>query len=330
MFKSKNTNIWFGLGVLILLIVAIFLNPKFRASVLEPSVETPLDTTVETPINGMLMLIEFEKIEGILQWEKELDSRNMTALLKVQDNVLEDYPEVFKRLANKGYEVAGGYDIAPFWNMSYEEQYKYLKASKDLVESITDKKMKVFGSRYFAYDETTLKAADALWIEYILGRWVNDVEAVIYQPEEYNVQVISVSNVDVGEMWRGSLCDYSLWARGSNSEEFAEMLDISIAKNPTNMILVSHAYLWGTRLEWWNEYERALASEKVIWVSFDSWIENQEIVTLPNAEIPINDEVKYVAPNPEKPIEDYEAIPGIEFVDEDWCVTTEWDEVLCQ
>ena len=45
---------------------------------------------------------------------KELDNRNLNALVKVQDNILEEYPEVFKRLADKGYEIAGGYDKAPF------------------------------------------------------------------------------------------------------------------------------------------------------------------------------------------------------------------------
>ncbi|HOB90054.1 MAG TPA: polysaccharide deacetylase family protein, partial [Candidatus Colwellbacteria bacterium] len=199
------------------------------------------------PINTMLMLIEFEKVDGILQWEKELDKRDLTALVKVQDNVLEKNPETFKRLADKGYEVAGGYDEAPFWDMSYDEQYKRLKESKEKIERITGEKMRVFGSRYFAYDETTLKAADALGIEYILGRGVNDVEATVYQPKEYKTKIISVTNVDVGEpMGRGSLCDYSLWARGADSQEFGKILDESIAKKPNNMIIVSHAYLGGT------------------------------------------------------------------------------------
>jgi hypothetical protein len=259
------------------------------------------------------MLIEFERIEGIEQWEKELYSRGLTALVKVQDNVLEENPTVFKRLANKGYEIAGGYDKAPFWDMSYDEQYKYLKESKDLVEKITGKKMRVFGSRYFAYDETTLKAADALGIEYILGRGVNDVEAIVYQPKEYKVRVISVTNVDVGEpMGRGSLCDYSLWSRGADAIEFGQILDDSILKKPTNMILVSHAYLGGTRLEWWAEYERVLSSDKIVWNNFDNWLKNQKIITLANAEIPMNKEVKYVQPKPAKPMEDYKPIPGID------------------
>ncbi len=265
------------------------------------------------PINTMLMLIEFEKVDGILQWEKELDKRDLTALVKVQDNVLEKNPETFKRLADKGYEVAGGYDEAPFWDMSYDEQYKRLKESKEKIERITGEKMRVFGSRYFAYDETTLKAADALGIEYILGRGVNDVEATVYQPKEYKTKIISVTNVDVGEpMGRGSLCDYSLWARGADSQEFGKILDESIAKKPNNMIIVSHAYLGGTRLEWWNQYQRILLSNKIKWNGFDDWLKNQRIVTLPNIEIPMNKEVKYVNPSPVKPMEDYEPISGIE------------------
>jgi hypothetical protein len=40
--------------------------------------------------------------------------------------------------------------------------------------------------------------------------------------------------------------------------------------------------------------------------------------------------VKYVAPNPEKPMEEYEAIPNIERIDENLNVTISGDEMLCQ
>ncbi len=325
MSKMTNKNIFFlagGLGLLLVAIATIiFIIPAFKKSNPAPK---------EEPINGLVMLIEFERIEGILQWEKELDSRNLTALIKVQDNVLEEYPEVFKRLAEKGYEIAGGYDEAPFWDMSYEEQYRHLANSKELVEGISGKKMRVFGSRYFAYDENTLKAADALDIDYILGRGIHDVEAVVYQPEEYNTKVISVSNVDVGEMGRGSLCDYSLWARGSGADDFGDMIDESVGKNPNNMIMVSHSYLGGTRIEWWNQYERALALDEVRWTGFDDWMDDQVVVSKPNAEIEINREVKYVAAKPEKSMEEYEPIPGINLGDEDEDCSTDDEEMMCQ
>jgi len=302
--KNKTNNIFTKILVVFLL---------FTASVLAFNLIGNKKNFESKKINTMLMLIEFERIEGILQWEKELDKRGFTALIKAQGNIPKENPEVFKRLAEKGHEIAGGYDGEPFWDMPYERQYELMKESKDSIESITGKAMRVFGSRYFAYDETTLKVAEALGIEYILGRGTKDVEAVIYQPEEYKVKVISVTNVDVGEpMGRGSLCDYSLWARGADAKEFGKIFDESIAKKPTNMILVSHAYLGGTRLEWWSEYEKALSLEQISWKSFDDWIKNQEIITMANADIPLNKEVKYVQPKPAKPMEDYEPIPGIE------------------
>ncbi len=262
-------------------------------------------------INGLIMLIEFEKIEGILQWEKELDSRNIDALVKVQDNVLKEYPDVFKRLADKGYEIAGGYDVAPFWDMPYEEQYQYLKEAQDLIKEITGKEMRVFGSRYFAYDENTLKAADALNIPYILARGTQDVKAVIYSPKEYDVKIISVSNIVFEDMGSGSLCDYSLWARGATAEDFDKVVEESIAKNPSDMILVSHAYLGGTRIDWWNDYKKALNSEKVNWQKFNDWLITVPVLKMSNSEIPTNTEVKYVAPKPTTPIEELEPIPEL-------------------
>lgn len=318
--KIKN-KLFLIFGVVVLLITILFL------IVINPKQKTVQNK--EKPINGMLMLIEFEKIEGIIQWERELDSRGLTALISVQDNVLNEYSEVFKNLANKEYEIAGSYSGAPFWDVPYDEQYKHMKESKELVEKIIGKKMRVFGSRYFAYDENTLKAADALGIDYILGRGVKDVEAVVYQPKEFKVKIISVTNVDVGEMGRGSLCDYSLWARGSDAKDFGIMVSESIAKKPKNMILVSHAYLGGTRLEWWQEYEKVLNSPKIKWTGFNDWLKNQEIITLNNNEIPLNKEVKYVSPKPKKQIEDYEPIPGIETNYNTSSTSTE-NEMMCQ
>jgi hypothetical protein len=262
--------------------------------------------------NGMIMLIEFEKIEGVLNWERELDSRSISALVKVQDNVLEEYPDVFKRLANKGYEIAGGYDSEPFWDMPYEKQYQYMKESQEFILSITGKEMRVFGSRYFAYDENTLKSADALGIEYILARGTQGVKAAVYAPEEYKVKIISVSNIVFEDMGSGSLCDYSLWARGADADDFQKVVNESLSEGADNLILVSHAYLGGTRIEWWNVYLDALNSRKVAWTSFDAWISKVKIFSMPNKDIPINKEVKYIAPTPAKAIEDFESVPNIE------------------
>jgi cytosine/adenosine deaminase-related metal-dependent hydrolase len=41
---------------------------------------------------------------------------------------------------------------------------------KERIESALGTEMRVFGSKYFAYDENTLKAAQELGIEYVLAR----------------------------------------------------------------------------------------------------------------------------------------------------------------
>ena len=173
--------------------------------------------------------------------------------------------------------------------------------------------MRVVASGYFAYDENTLKAAEALGVPYVLARGTAEEKAVVYKPEEYNVKIISVSNVPFEEMGRGSLCDYSLWARGAGPEEFEEVVNYCLNNQPQDMILVSHAYLGGTRLAWWQEYEKALNSNKVQWQkSFDQWLNNLDVLEMPFDEIPQNREVQYTVPKPAKAIEDYEPVPGLE------------------
>jgi hypothetical protein len=261
--------------------------------------------------NGLIMLIEFEHIEGVRQWERELDKRSLTALVQVQHNVLARYPRDFGRLALKGHTLAGLYAEKAFWDVPYEEQLGHMREVKTTVEGITLRPMRVFGSRYFAYDENTLRAADALGIEYVLARGTAAERAIIYAPKEYKAKIISVSNVPFGEMGAGSLCDYSLWARGSTDTDFASVVERVIAGKPSDMILVSHAYLGGTKIKWWRTYEAALARPEVSWRKFNDWVGAVQVVTLPNAEIPANREVKYEAPRPAVPLDQLEDIPGV-------------------
>lgn len=205
----------------------------------------------QSATNGLIMLIEFEKIEGVRHWERELDQRGLTAPIQAQYNVLKECPNDFERLAKKGYPIAGLYAEKPFWGVSYDEQYALMREAREAVERITHKPMRLFGSRYFAYDENTLRAADALGIEYVLGRGTAVALATIYSPHEYKAKIISVSNVPFAEMGTGSFCDYSLWARGSTDQDFAALVDKVIASRPSDLTFVSHAYLGGTSVQWW-------------------------------------------------------------------------------
>lgn len=265
----------------------------------------------QTPTNGLMMLIEFERIEGLRHWERELDQRGLTALLQVQRDLMQKYPEDFARLAAKGYPVSGLDAEKPFWDMPYDQQLARMRAAKEVVENITHRPMRVFGSRYFAYDENTLKAADALGVEYVLGRGTAGALATIYAPREYKVKVISVSNVPFGDMGTGSLCDYSLWARGSTAKDFAAMLDKVLTSRQVDLILVSHAYIGGTYQGWWQAYESALARPEVKWQPFEKWIAAVKVNAMPVADIPVNREVKYDKPKPAVPLEKLELLPNL-------------------
>ena len=257
------------------------------------------------------MLIKFEGIDGVRHWERELNRRGLTALVQAQENVLRQAPEDFRRLASRGYVISGIYAETAFWDVPYAEQFRLMNEVKRAVESATGHTMRVFGSRYFAYDADTLKAADALGIEYVLGRGTAGERAVIYAPREYRARIISVSNVPFKEMGSGSLCDYSLWARGSTDADFASVVDRVITRRPSDLILVSHAYLGGTKLKWWRSYEVALARPEVVWRGFDNWVRAVKVVDIAYADIPVNREVKYVAPKPAVPLEQLEDIPGV-------------------
>ena len=265
---------------------------------------------VQKPV-ALIQLIEFHDIQGLRNWAYKLDQRGLKAQLFVQKNMLEAYPDDFKWLADQGHEVGGGYAEEAFWDVAYETQLEIMRETKEMVEAVTGKPMRVFGSRYFAYDENTLRAADALGVEYILARGTSDVEVLIYDPDEYNCKIISVSNVTFEDMGRGSLCDYSLWARGSTAEEFDQALQDALAKKPKRIMIASHAYLGGMKADWWATYKKLLDCDDVRWAaSFDEWVQpaNGVNLQLPLSLIPVNREVKYDTPQPAVPLEELENV----------------------
>jgi len=264
---------------------------------------------------GLVRLMEFhEDISGLMNWAYELEARGLKCLVCFQKNMLDMHPTEIRWFADNGHEVGGTYAEEPFWDLPYETQLEIMQETKELVEGVTGKPMRVFGSRYFAYDENTVKAADELGVEYLLARGTADVEALIYQPEEYDCTIISVSNVAFGDMGRGSLCDYSLWARGSTAADFEQVLDDALAKQPKRILIVSHCYLGGAKAEWWEAYEQLLDSGDIEWAAdFDEWIMPRNGVNLavPMSMIPENREVKYTTPAPAVPEEELEDVDDL-------------------
>ncbi len=300
------------LALVITALVLVSIIGLFFSGLINQTSEEPNGNLIlKKKINGVILLSENSgNIDGFYQWEKELDSKDFKAIVKPERFVLELYPDYFRKLSQKGHEIATGYGEAPFWGMPYEEQYEIMKEYKEYLESVTGIPLKIFSSKYFAYDENTLKAADELKIPYILGRGTG-LEAAIYSPTEYNTKILFVSNMMFGEMGSGSLCDSSLFDRGANANEFAEILHETLSEDYEDLVLVSHVKIGGTRTDWWDVYKEGINSPKVDWKSFDKWEQEVKKISADYKDIPFNDEVKYMQPTPIVPLEELELVPAL-------------------
>jgi len=291
----------------------LLLSAVIALALASPTAALAQQDAAAAPINGLIYLINTDaeaEMDGLLKWETELEARGLTAMIKASNPVLETYPEVFKRLAGEGHEIIGGYP-GICWDMPYEDQYTAMKSVKDYMEGLTGKPMQVFACTYSSYDENTVKAAEALGVPYVLARGTEDVRAMIYQPEGYDVGIIEVSNVEFAEMGKGSLCDISLYSRGATEEDFARVFEESVAKAPDSMILVSHPHIGGTKVGYWEVYEDALGSKAFTWRTFEDFLANVAVVERPYADIPENREVEYLEPKPAVPLEALADLPEV-------------------
>ena len=93
---------------------------------------SPLPAQEAAPINALVYLINTDaeaEIDGLLRWELELRERGLTAMIKASNPMLEAYPEVFRRLAEAGNEIIGGYP-GICWDKPYEEQLAARRRSR--------------------------------------------------------------------------------------------------------------------------------------------------------------------------------------------------------
>ena len=249
-------------------------------------------------IEGLFLIIERRNIKGLKHWSDELERRGIPAIIQIDEYMIEKYSEVIRNLSDRGFEIGGAYNERPFWNETYGFQYEELSRIQNKVQSCINKPMRIFNSKYFAYDEVTLSVSEKLGVHYILARGTVGAQAVVYKPEEYSTKIISVSNVPSKEMGTGSLCDESLWCRGATPDDFRKFL---FSLKEDRIILVAQTHLSGVKLHWWNVYQNVLDADIIAWESLEEFAVNP--IVLPNAQIPLNTEVQYVTPKPKIPLE---------------------------
>jgi hypothetical protein len=176
-----------------------------------------------------------------------------------------------------------------------------MKKTKDRIEACIGTKVRIMGSQYFAYDQNTLKAADALNLEYILGRGTTGPKATIYKTPQFDTKIFSVSNIDSPKWGTGSLCDYSYWAREGNPQDFKEEV-YSAFERFDKVSPVSHTYIGGAKARWNEVYIDMFDNLDVDWVTLDEFGKVDIFDDFEN--IPDNREVQYTTPKPEIPLDE--------------------------
>jgi hypothetical protein len=258
------------------------------------------ESAVEKP-KGLMLMIEFEDTVGLNNFVYQMNERDIPGLLVVNASYVEENCDFVKGLQQYNIEIAGIAPEEPFWDQEYDVQYERIEKTKNRIEACIGKPIRVIGSRYFAYDENTLKVADALGIPYVLARGTTGSKAMVYQPEEYKAKILSISNVDSPRWGTGSLCDYSYWSRGGNPQDFKEEV-YKAFENFDKVTPVSHTYMGGAKERWNEVYVDMFDNLDVDWVTLDEFEEvdvyasikdipvNREVDTIPTPEIPLDQE----------------------------------------
>lgn len=255
-------------------------------------------------IAGLFLIIDRRNEKGLIHWADELKEREIPSVILVDEYILDNNCELVGEISKKGFDIGFSYNEEPFWDEPYNAQDKIMKRAMDKIQSCINKPMNIFGSKYFAYNENTIKIADSMGIEYILARGTAGARSIVYKAEEYSAKIISVSNVPSAELGTGSLCDESLRCRGAIPEDLKELL---FNINEDRIILVAQTHVSGVKLKWWDVYQDFLDSGMVDWQSIDEFVNKP--VLLPNAEIPINTRADYRTPMPKFPLEDEPDFP---------------------
>jgi len=250
---------------------------------------------------GLMLLIEFEETGGLNNFVYQMYERDIPGLLMVNAQYVEDNCEFVRGLQDYNIEIAGVCPSEPFWDIPYDQQYETMKSTKERIEACTGTKIRVLGSQYFAYDENTLKAADELGIPYVFARGTTGAKATIYQPEEYNSKIFSVSNINSPKWGTGSLCDYSYWAREGEPEDFRDEV-YSAFETFDKVSPVSHTYIGGAKARWNEVYLEMFDSIDVNWVTLVEFGEVDVYDSIDN--ISVNEEVQYTTPKPGIPLDE--------------------------
>jgi hypothetical protein len=300
--------------VLTFLLLDIFLLKKYFCPVTESSQITIEEEQIP---KAMMILIEFKEIDGLVNMVNDMVQRDIKGLMMLTPDFVEENTIQIQELLDTGnVEIVATYVEEPLWGMPYEQQYEILNDTIERIEAVVDTKIRIISSRYMASDETTVQVAEELGIEYITARGTTDLAAFVYKPEEYDVKIISVSNIDTIEFKYGSLCDYSYFERAGSPDDMIK--DLVRATKQDKFFGVSHTYIGGYKARWNDMWHEFWDNNEIEWIDLDTL--GQVDKEMPMWQIPVNQNSPYTPERmrPEIPYEEEENVFNM-------CGTIEWE-----
>lgn len=240
-------------------------------------------------MHGLFLVIDRNNPRGLEHWADELYSRNIPALILVDKEMPQTSPRLMRDIAQAGFEIGFSYNDKAVWDMGYDEQWEIFNHYIKECEDCTGKKQALFGTKFFSYNEATLQIAQKLGVKVLPARGTAKAEAVVYRPEEYDVRILSISNVPSAAMGTGSLCDWSLYSRSEAPADFSKILmDLTVNR----VVVVSQTHLGGIKVRWWNVYQELFNACLIDWQDLTTFTANPQI--MPLVEIPQNKEAQYM------------------------------------
>ncbi len=250
------------------------------------------EITEVTSTKGMMVLIEYKDTVGLTNFVNELAKRDIPSALLATPEFVQENCDTIKTLMEYDMEIIGSHTDEPLWDMPYDEQYERISEIQTGIQSCTGKPVKIVGSRFFASDETTTKVAEELEIPYVTARGTTGTKATIYEPEDYDVKVLSISNIETVEYKYGSLCDYSYWTRDGSPSDMEADLEDAVTRYD-KITPVSHTNIGGYLEDWLDMWTNFWDShDEIEWLTLDEMMEETDY-SMPYYKIPQNHNAPY-------------------------------------
>ena len=161
----------------------------------------------ETPDMPANSWFRYGAKEGIYRMLKLWEKHGIHVTSHVVGEAAIKYPEVAKAIARGGHEIAAhGISWSDQWNMTYEEEYQFIKKGIDTVEAITGKRGRGYNANWLRRGPNTLKVLQDLNFLYHIDDLSRDEPFVtLVRGEKFVVIPYTLRNNDIvnieGKNW---------------------------------------------------------------------------------------------------------------------------------